>query len=109
MARGSIRSLAIMPRPTSMWDRRTLTWLGGVGIASAVVLEIWPLTTWLWSLGVVLVLWSMKDHPIRLGAGFSSWRASFNRVEALLFSTGIVLIVVPMLVIVAKSWLFARA
>ena len=90
-----------------MRDRGALVWLGCVAIAIAAVLAIWPLATWFWSCGVVLVFWSMKDHPIRLGAGFSSWRMSFNRVEALLFSTGIVLIVVPMLVLIAESWLFA--
>lgn len=90
-----------------MRDRGALVWLGCVAIASAAVLAIWPLATWFWSFGVVLVFWSMKDHPIRLGAGFSSWRMSFNRVEALLFSTGIVLIVVPMLILIAESWLFA--
>jgi hypothetical protein len=96
-----------MQEPVSMRDRRVLIWLGSVGIASAAVLAIWPLTTWFWAFGAVLALWAMKDHPIRLGAGFSSWRMSFNRVEALLFSTGIVLMVVPMLVVIVESWLFA--
>lgn len=92
-------------QPVSLRDRSALVWLGGVGIASAVASEIWPVTGWLWSLGAVLFLWSMNDHPIRIGAGFSSWRMSFNRIEALLFSTGFVLMVVPMLVIIAESWL----
>jgi hypothetical protein len=96
-----------MQKPVSMRDRQTMIWLGGVGVASATVLAIWPLTTWFWAFGAVLALWAMKDHPIRLGAGFSSWRMSFNRVEALLFSTGIVLMVVPMLVVIVESWLFA--
>jgi len=90
----------------SLRDRGALVWLGSVGIASPLVLEIWPLTTWFWASGTVLVFWSMKDHPIRIGAGFSSWRMSFNRIEALLFSTGVVLIVVPMLVMIAE-WLLA--
>jgi hypothetical protein len=99
----STRSLAIMQeQPVSLRDRGALVWLGSVGIASAVVLEIWPLATSCWSFGAVIFLWSMKDHPIPIGAGFSSWRMSFNRVEALLFSTGIVLMVVPMLVIIAE-------
>ena len=72
-------------------------------------MAIWPVTTWFWGFGVALILWSMKDHPIRLGRGFFSWRMSFNRVEALLFSTGIVLIVVSMLVVIAESWLVIQA
>ena len=105
----STGSLAIMQeQPVSLRDRGALVWLGSVGIASVVVLDIWPLTPWFWAFGAVLVLWSMRDHPIRVGRGFFSWRMSFNRVEAFLFSTGIVLIVVPMLVIVVGSWLLAR-
>jgi hypothetical protein len=100
-------TLAIMPEPVSMRNRKTMIWLGSVGVASASVLAIWPLATWSWAFGAVLALWAMKDHPIPLGAGFFSWRTSFNRVEALLFSTGIVLMVVPMLVVIVESWLFA--
>lgn len=81
-------------------------WLGGVSVLAGILVVALPPSFWLCVTGGALLALGILSHSARTGQWFTwqNWEPSLNWFEGWAACTGVLLIVVPLLVLVALSW-----
>jgi hypothetical protein len=82
------------------------TWLGVVAAVAGLLVVNVPPSLWLCAVGGALLALGVLAHSARTGQWFTwqNWEPSLNWFEGWAASTGVLLLVVPLLVLVALSW-----
>ena len=81
-------------------------WLAGVAVLAGVIAAAAPPSLWLCALGGALLALGVLSHSARTGQWFTwqNWEPSLNWFEGWAASTGVMLLLVPLLVLIALSW-----
>jgi hypothetical protein len=87
-------------------SRFSVVSLSAVALAALLVAVTLPPALWLCVVGGVLLVAALTANSARTGQWFS-WQneGSLSQPEGFLASTGIVLTVIPLFVVLLKSWL----
>lgn len=87
-------------------NRKMRSWLVAVLIVTAAIALARPPAFWLCVLGVALLVTGICANSARTSQWMSGQnKASFNWFEGWATSTGSVLIIVPLLTVVARTWI----
>ena len=81
-------------------------WLGGISVLSGIVVVVVPPSFWLCAMGGVFLALGVLSHSARTGQWFTwqNWEPSLNWFEGWAASTGVLLILVPLLGLIALAW-----
>jgi len=84
---------------------RIRAWLLGTGGATCLLAVMAPPSLWLCGVGGVLLVGGMLAHSARTAQWFSSqnWEPSLNWFEGWAASTGVLLLILPLLVLIAMA------
>jgi hypothetical protein len=84
----------------------TLIWLGAVVVTSLAAVFAFPPAFWLCGVGGVFVAIGALSNSVRTGQWYSwqNWEPSLSWFEGWAVTTGAILAVLPLLVIIMRSW-----
>jgi len=90
----------------SFRSRGSSVWFGASVLAALVLAVAFPPAFWLCVVGGALLAASLTANSMRTGQWYS-WQneGSLSQFEGLLASTGIALVVVPLIAVLLRSWL----